>query len=237
MKCRDFKILKKLYFPTYSLLKNIQQIFIKNFILYKKNQMRKIKFSIVLFLLSLSLFFVSWCFEKPKNWPAVEWDRVFLDFVATFENYKDVLYDTSEKSTADSFLNKYENIKFEKMMFVLWEDDKIPQKIQDSIIWMKPWETKTIVLTPSDMWFSSKYDPTKITTNQDKISKMINNPIYNGSIRKSKDNKIQIITKVEDLWDRYQITVDENDMETYQNIVYTITLLQVWWKELIEEKL
>lgn len=194
--------------------------------------MKKNILSVLFFVLLISTIFVSGCFDSPKTGPVSSWDKVFLDFVATFENYKDILYDASDKAVADSFVNKYNIQNFQKMVFVAGEDKTIPTKIQEAVIWMMPGDTKTIILTPADLGFDKLYDPSKIVIKDDQVSKLANIQLFDGSITKS-DDHISIIKKVEDLWDKYRLTIDSNDLKTYQNVIYTITLLQVGGNKLV----
>ncbi len=174
-------------------------------------------------LLSVSVL-LSAC-SKIKNWPAQMWDKVFVQYTANFVKYPDIVYDSSKMHSPD----------MDYVVFELWKSDILPSKVQEAIVGMKAWETKSIKITPKDLNLSTWYNSKNIIIEPAFVYSKANIKIYKWKVMK-KNWKYVVVKAV--IWtDKNQkIVFDANPLETYNDIIYKVKLLQVWGKELKTEK-
>lgn len=182
------------------------------------------------FLVVFSLFLIG-C-AKIKIWPAEVGDKVFVQYTAVFDKYPDVIYDTTnpEISKKVKKTNTANVIWYE--VFVIWNDNLIAQDIQNTVVWMKAWEMKSITLTPTQL-NQSWYDDKNILSEPWFIYQKANIAITKWEIRYKNNQYIRVKSI---LWKgkTQKILFDMNSLDTYNDVTYSVKVLQVWWSELLE---
>ena len=175
-----------------------------------------------------SILGLAGCGESIKDWPATMGDTVFIDYTAVFETHPTILFETTRKEIALQMQAPLMNI-YEPVRCKLGKDTTLLPVIQNALVGMKAGETKKVTVKPDQMMIGSGYDPTKITKELALLSKNA------GIVRKKgdivyKDGHNIIVKDIEGNGAQEQIVFDMNPLETYNNVVYNITMLQVGGK-------
>ncbi len=192
----------------------------------------KLKNVFSLFLLLVTGFLLIGC-SKIKTWPAESWDKVFIEYNAVFEKYPKIVYDTTNSSVNKKIdKTNVDNALWYKV-FVIWKDKTLPKDLQNAIIWMKAWETKKITLKPEQIT-QTWYDKKNLKSEPWKIYEDAWITIKKWDIKYKNNQNVRVIAVLW-RWDSKKILFDLNPLETYNNVVYTVKVLQVWWKELAQK--
>lgn len=154
---------------------------------------------ILISLITLSII-ISWC----SNWTkTVEiWDKVTLTYSINFEDWS--VFNTS--ATVETRIWDWAIVKW----------------LEESIIWLKNWDEKEILVIP-DNWYWKDYDSAKVQ----KITKIIFDRMwFKPEIWKS--YKIWdlegIIKSTEWSWDFQIFMLDTNPRNTYENLIFKVKI-------------
>lgn len=170
-----------------------------------------------------------------KDWPASTGDIVHVDYVATFERFPQVLYDTTQEKVVQDLKADIAKKSFWPLALVAGEDtDKqIPLVVQEALVGMKAGDQKTIVVSPAD-GFGYMYDATK----EKEIS---GDPLLRAWIQlkigqvQGIDGKKMVVKAIKGQADNQTIVFDANALETYNTLVYVVTVHQVGGKTVVTQ--
>lgn len=166
------------------------------------------------------------------------WDTVYVDYQAVFEKYPEKLFDATDKSL---YLKMQTSLpsqkKFWPVEVVLWQTTwDLCLVLHDELVGMASGDTKTVTLDPKDC-FGTQYDKENIKKELLLKYKNANISLEKWQIVK-KDGKYVKVQWFEWKNKNEKVIFDMNALETYQPLIYTLNVVQVWWdfSDLEEEK-
>lgn len=178
--------------------------------------------------MSFWLILLSWCWSsKPKTWPAQIWDSIYVNFVAKYDAFDALLYDTNIQEQIDLVWANTSDFTIWPVSIKLGDTaSKIPQVVHNALIWQEAGKQIEIQVNPSDR-NDVTYDPTNTVELSTAIFQKAGISLPVGSLQYIWE-QVATVKEIRWEWEEQIVVMDTNPLKSYQTITYAVDILQVW---------